>query len=143
MGLLLAMPKQATETDKDTYAQRLDKWLWYARVTKSRTLASALIQAGKVRINRIRSDKPSHVVKVNDVITVAIAGRVRVLKVLEPGSRRGPAVEAAQLYEDLTPAPAAHTAEAGVSSGPMKSGGQRPTKRDRRVLDRLRHKGFD
>ncbi len=134
------MPNQTTGRDRQNLAQRLDKWLWYARVTKSRTLASTLVQAGKVRINRVKSDKPSHAIKVNDVI--AIGGRVRVLKVLALGARRGPAVEAALLYEDLTPAVAKPTSESGLAEA-MKSGGQRPTKRNRRILDRWKNKGFD
>src|SRR5690554_1297907 len=83
--------------------QRLDKWLWYARVTKSRTLAASLIEGGKVRVNRTRTDKPSHQVRAGDVITATVHRNVRVLKVLAPGTRRGPATEARSLYEELTP----------------------------------------
>ena len=84
-------------------AQRLDKWLWFARVVKSRSLAAALVADGKVRVNRERTSKPSQPLRVGDVVTVAVHARIRVLKVLAPGARRGPPAEAHQLYEDLTP----------------------------------------
>ncbi|MGB3718021.1 MAG: RNA-binding S4 domain-containing protein [Hyphomicrobiaceae bacterium] len=118
-------------------AQRLDKWLWFARVVKTRSLATALVQSGKVRVNRIRTDKPSHTIRPGDVITVTAHSRVRVLKVLATGERRGPATEARELYEELTPPPTAfegHEAELGPQRAP---GSGRPTKRDRRAIERL------
>lgn len=133
-------------------AQRLDKWLWYARVTKSRTLAATLIEGGKVRVNRVRTDKPSHQVRVGDVITATVHRAVRVLKVLQPGTRRGPASEACSLYEDLTPRPepisggtnAATDAPSVFEPIPIDrpQGLGRPTKRDRRKLDRFRDGGL-
>lgn len=118
-------------------AQRLDKWLWFARVVKTRSLATALVQSGKVRVNRIRTDKPSHTIRPGDVITVTAHSRVRVLKVLATGERRGPATEARELYEELNPPPTAfegHEAELGPQRAP---GSGRPTKRDRRAIERL------
>jgi ribosome-associated heat shock protein Hsp15 len=86
-------------TDKPSApAQRLDKWLWFARVTKSRTAAAELVGSGKVRVNRVRVTKPSHLLREGDVLTVAVRGEVRVLQVLSGGTRRGPAQEARQLY---------------------------------------------
>ena len=114
--------------------QRLDKWLWFTRVVKSRTLAAGLIADGRVRVNRERTTKPSASVRAGDVVTVAIRARVMVLKVLAPGERRGPPVEARQLFEDLSP-PAAKPDTGGA--GPRASGSGRPTKRDRRAIDRL------
>lgn len=90
-------PGAATET------QRLDKWLWHARVVKTRSIATALVQAGKVRVNRERIIKASAMVKLGDVITVVAGGRVRVLRVAGFAERRGPASEAQALYGDLTP----------------------------------------
>lgn len=110
--------------------QRLDKWLWYARLAKTRTLAQKLSVSGHVRINRDRIDSASHPVKTGDVLTVALAGGVRVLKILATGERRGPATEARLLYEDLSPP----TPRAVPGQG---AGGIRPTKRERRVLDRF------
>jgi ribosome-associated heat shock protein Hsp15 len=83
-------------------AQRLDKWLWFARVTKSRSLAAQLVQDGKVRINRARAAKPSQAVRPDDILTIAVRGEVQVLKVLAPGLRRGPPAEARRLYEVLS-----------------------------------------
>jgi len=83
--------------------QRLDKWLWFARVVKTRSLAASLVLDGKVRVNRVRIQKPSQTVRPGDVITVTAHSRVRVLKVLATGERRGPAVVAQTLDEDLTP----------------------------------------
>jgi ribosome-associated heat shock protein Hsp15 len=78
--------------------QRLDKWLWFARVMKSRTLAAELVGSGKVRVNRVRVIKPSHMLHEGDVLTVALRGQVRVLQVLSVGTRRGPPQEARMLY---------------------------------------------
>jgi ribosome-associated heat shock protein Hsp15 len=123
-------------------AQRLDRWLWFSRVVRSRTLAASLITAGKVRVNKIKAEKPSQSVKPGDVVTSSIKKSVRVLRVKATGERRGPASEAAALYEDLTP-PAAKPvngeAGTGVQHGAVGRlpGTGRPTKRDRRSIDRL------
>jgi ribosome-associated heat shock protein Hsp15 len=85
--------------------QRLDKWLYFARLAKSRTLAAEWILAGKVRVNRARAGKPSQLLRPGEVVTIALHGRVLVLKVLAAGERRGPASEARGLYEVLSPAP--------------------------------------
>ena len=81
--------------------QRLDKWLWFARMVKTRTLAAAIVSQGQVRLNKVKVVKPAHEVGPGDVITLAIHGRVRVLKVLAIAARRGPASEAQTLYEDM------------------------------------------
>jgi ribosome-associated heat shock protein Hsp15 len=83
--------------------QRLDKWLWHARIIKTRSLAAQFVEQGKFRVNREKTVKPSHGVKTGDVITAAIFGRVRVLRIAALGARRGPAPEAQALYVDLTP----------------------------------------
>jgi ribosome-associated heat shock protein Hsp15 len=81
--------------------QRLDKWLWHARVVKARTSAAALIEAGHVRINGVREKDPGHAVKAGDVLTVGLDRTVRVLKVVGFAERRGDATAARVLYEDL------------------------------------------
>lgn len=81
--------------------QRLDKWLWFARAAKTRTLAAKLVTSGAVRINRLRVEAPSHPVKVGDVLTIALRSGVAVWRVCDLGERRGPAVVARRLYEDL------------------------------------------
>ena len=81
--------------------QRLDKWLWHARVVKARSSAAALVVSGHVRINGVREKTPGHGVKAGDVVTVALDRSVRVLKVLGFAERRGDAQAARGLYEDL------------------------------------------
>jgi ribosome-associated heat shock protein Hsp15 len=109
--------------------------LWFARIVKSRTYAATLVAEGKFRVNRIKVDKPSHWVKPGDVVTSTAQRTVRIFRVLAPGRRRGPAAEAALLYEDLTPQ---RPAVAPVEAAPMRAPGTgRPTKRDRRAIDRL------
>ena len=81
--------------------QRLDKWLWHARVVKARSSAAALVEAGHVRINGVRERAPGHAVKAGDVLTIALDNSVRVLKVVAFAERRGDASAARVLYEDL------------------------------------------
>jgi ribosome-associated heat shock protein Hsp15 len=116
---------------------RLDKWLWYARVVKSRTLATGLVEDGKVRLNRERMTKPSQAVRIGDVLTISVGPRVRILEVAAMGTRRGPANEAQALYVDRTPPPPPPAAPVPLLSGERPSGAGRPTKRDRRLIARL------
>lgn len=81
--------------------QRLDKWLWHARVVKARTSAAALVERGHVRINGVRETSPGHAVKAGDVITIALDRGVRLMKVAGFSERRGDATAARVLYEDL------------------------------------------
>jgi ribosome-associated heat shock protein Hsp15 len=81
--------------------QRLDKWLWHARVVKARTSAAELVERGHVRINGVRETSPGHAVKPGDVLTIALDRSVRVLKVIGFSERRGDAPSARVLYEDL------------------------------------------
>ncbi|RWR09397.1 RNA-binding S4 domain-containing protein [Paenirhodobacter populi] len=80
---------------------RIDKWLWHARLVKTRGLAADLVSGGKVRVNGARIEKPGRAVGPGDVLTVSVAGRVRLLRILDCGLRRGPAGEAAELFLDL------------------------------------------
>jgi ribosome-associated heat shock protein Hsp15 len=84
-------------------AQRLDRWLWFSRLVKSRTQAGELLVQGKIRINRVRASKASQTVKAGDVLTIASRGKVRIVKILALGDRRGPPQEAQGLYEALGP----------------------------------------
>ncbi|KAA0968875.1 RNA-binding S4 domain-containing protein [Aureimonas fodinaquatilis] len=81
--------------------QRIDKWLFFARIVKSRSLAQELLSSGAVRLNRVKVQHNARVVRAGDVLTIAIANRVRVLRIAAIGIRRGPAAEAATLYFDL------------------------------------------
>lgn len=85
--------------------QRLDKWLWHARVVKARTSAAALVEAGHVRINGNRETAPGHAVKLGDVLTVALDRTVRLLKITGFAERRGDAIAARELYADLQDQP--------------------------------------
>ena len=82
-------------------AQRLDKWLWYARFAKSRSVAVKLIEGGCIRVNRQRVTKAAAGIKCGDVLTATIHGHVRVIEVKSLGERRGPASEAQALYAEL------------------------------------------
>lgn len=81
--------------------QRIDKWLWHARVVRTRSGAAALAAAGHVRINGRRVGGPSHTVRLGDVVTVALDRAVRVFKVVAFADRRGSADEACVLREML------------------------------------------
>lgn len=121
---------------------RADKWLWHARFFKSRSLATQICQAGKLRLSGLGVVKPHHKVKPGDVLTFPQAHHVRVVKILALGTRRGPASEAHALYEDLKPPALESRLPAGtpdaLASARREPGAGRPTKRERRALDRLR-----
>jgi len=121
--------------------QRLDKWLWFARVIKTRTLAAGLVSDGRVRVNRERIVKPSQTVRSGDVITVSVGAHVRVLEMLSAGTRRGPPAEAQLLFRELTPRRTPGTdvqLSKVLEQGERDEGSGRPTKRDRRAINRLR-----
>jgi ribosome-associated heat shock protein Hsp15 len=82
--------------------QRIDRWLWHARLVRTRGAAAALAGAGYVRVNGMRIDAPGRMVRTGDVITVALERSVRVLKVIRFCERRGPAGSGEALYEELT-----------------------------------------
>ena len=82
--------------------QRIDRWLWHARIVRSRMAAAALANSGYVRVNGQRIRAASRVVHMGDVITVALTNTVRVIKVRGFVERRGPGGTGATLYEDLT-----------------------------------------
>lgn len=112
---------------------RIDKWLWHARFFKARTAASAFVADGRVRVNAERVVKPARVVGADDVLTFAYGDRVRVLRIIAPGTRRGPAPEAQTLYEDLTPND--ETAPKDKTQGnPRFDGKGRPGKAERRNM---------
>ncbi len=125
----------------DDNARRLDLWLWFARFFKSRTLATRFVQSGRLRVNNDVIKKAHHNLRVGDVLTFPKADQVRVVKLLDLGLRRGAAPEAQALYEDLSPpAPKREGRKGGANTvaGVREPGSGRPTKQQRRALDRLR-----
>ncbi|MGI9373348.1 MAG: RNA-binding S4 domain-containing protein [Hyphomicrobiales bacterium] len=126
-------------TDTPHTTQRVDKWLWYARIVKTRTLGAKLVSGGKVRLNKQRISKPSHVVKPGDTLTFMLHERLRVLNIVNCGARRGPASEAQALYDDLNPELERKLEKSRNSQVAARlPGSGRPTKKERRDLNKLR-----
>ena len=113
---------------------RIDKWLWHARFFKTRSLAAKVVSSGKLRVNGQPVAKPGYAVSELDVLTFPQAKEVRVIKVLALGERRGPAVEAQMLYEDLQPP----EPRASAPHVPRFEGKGRPSKKDRRAMQQTR-----
>lgn len=109
---------------------RIDKWLWQARFFKTRSLAARVVSEGQVRLNSARVAKPAQPVAIDDVLTFPQGTRIRVVRVSAIGTRRGPAAEAQTLFTDLTPPETDQPQTERV--------GERPTKRDRRLIDEFR-----
>ena len=116
---------------------RLDKWLWAARFFKTRGLAQRAIAAGQVKLNEERT-KPAHEVKVGDLIFLRKEQTEWTLHVRDLSERRGPAVQASRLYEETEASRAERERRKDLrSQEPASTIKGRPTKRDRRLLDRL------
>lgn len=117
---------------------RIDSWLWAVRVYKTRSLATAACRAGHVRLNGERV-KAAQNVRPGDEVRARLSGFDRILKVVKTATKRGSATVAAECFVDLTPPPPPREEVAFV---PLRDrGAGRPTKRDRRDLDRLRGLG--
>ncbi len=126
--------------DAGEKALRLDKWLWYARFFKTRGLATKVIAGGRLRLDGEVMTKPHRAALVGQVLTFAQGSRVRVIKILALGSRRGPADEASLLYEDLAPPEPKKAGDAPKERyfEERLRGSGRPTKRERRQTDKLK-----
>jgi len=109
--------------------QRIDKWLWYARFYKSRSLCAKQVSEGKVCVNDVKISKPAHGVVLGDVLTFIKADQPRVIKVLDLGVRRGSAPEAQLLYKDSSPPRARREF---VPPNPRYEGKGRPSAKERR-----------
>ncbi|MFP6710898.1 MAG: RNA-binding S4 domain-containing protein [Rhodospirillales bacterium] len=118
---------------------RLDKWLWHARFMKSRSLATKFCQSSKVRVNGDITSKAHHAVRLGDVLTFPKGLDIRIIKIIELGTRRGPAPEAQALYEDLAPPvrQKKEDKEPVATVGKREMGSGRPTKTERRAIDKL------
>ena len=121
---------------------RLDKWLWYARFFKTRSLATKMISSGQLRINGEVTSKPHRQAQIGQVLTFAQGSYIRVIRIDEISKRRGPAAEAAMLYTDLDPPSARDTnKEVRLHNSRFENrliGSGRPTKKDRRQTTRLK-----
>jgi ribosome-associated heat shock protein Hsp15 len=118
---------------------RVDKWLWHARLFKSRGLAGEAATSGHLRVNGAKIDKASYAVKPGDVLTFPKAGYIRIIRIEALGARRGPAAEAQALYEDLDP-PQPRPREEKLETATREAGSGRPTKRERREIDALKRR---
>ena len=112
---------------------RLDKWLWAARMYKSRSMASDACENGRVRVNEAIA-RPSRTVRLGDTIESSVEGGKKIWVVKGLSNRRGPASVAVTLYEDRSPPPPPR--EPVVARWDRGEG--RPTKRDRRQMDKMR-----
>ncbi|SFV36965.1 ribosome-associated heat shock protein Hsp15 [Devosia crocina] len=123
-----------------SHKERLDRFLFFSRAVKSRTLAQKLIETGAIRVNSERTERSDHKVGAGDVLTMSLHGRILVWRILDPGTRRGPASEAQGLYEDISPPAPPRTErspfEAAIAGRPQGTG--RPTKKERRETDALK-----
>ena len=113
-------------------SRRLDKWLWYSRFFKSRSLATKFCASGKLRLNEKVVRKAHYGLHVGDVLTFPRGPHIRVVRVVGLGTRRGPASEAQTLYQDLTPA------EPSPRPKPKSERRGKPTKKERRDHARMR-----
>ena len=120
--------------------QRIDKWLFFARIVKSRSLAQKLVEGGGVSLNGPACRSASQTVKPGDRLLIRLDRTVRDIEMVKAGERRGPAAEAQALFIDHTaPPPPRDAAPQGLVAEP----GGRPEKAERRAYERLRAAIFD
>lgn len=127
--------------DAPRVRQRIDKWLWHARFFRTRTLAAKAVETGRCRVNRERVHKPGSTVHPGDVLTFVQGPHIRVIEIVAMTERRGPAREAAVLYNDLDPPqPRGQRGVEEATGAPPRrdTGAGRPTKKERRDIERLR-----
>ncbi len=78
---------------------RIDRWLFHARLCRTRSMAQEAAASGRVRLNGVRVEKPGHAVKPGDILTLGLGGQILALRIVALAERRGPAIEAKALYE--------------------------------------------
>jgi len=89
--------------NEQTPSQRIDKWLWHARIIKSRSLAQKLITSGKVRVDTVKITNASSQVRSSNVLTISLERDIKIIEITGIPKRRGPFSEAQTFYNDLTP----------------------------------------
>ena len=136
------MSKSDNDGMKSAEPLRLDKWLWYARFFKTRSLATKFISSGKLRIDGQIVNKPHRQTQIGHVLTFVLVEHARVIKIVDFGGRRGPAPEAQTLYEDLAPLPPRNQKDDSelrrLDFESRERGTGRPTKRERRDTVKLK-----
>ena len=133
----------ADQPDTGPGKLRIDRWLWFARFFKTRSLASRLAASRKIRVDGNVISKASQTVTVGNVLTFPQGRIIRTVRIVALGERRGPATEAIALYEDL--APPEDNKPVSRERGPLEPvaparrdpGAGRPTKAQRRAMDRF------
>ncbi|MEM7213969.1 MAG: RNA-binding S4 domain-containing protein [Pseudomonadota bacterium] len=123
---------------EDLNSQRIDKWLWHARFTKSRSLAQKLVSGGGVRVDRERVNSPSRLVKPGNVLTLSLPRKVMVVEISDLSKRRGPYSEASLLYKDMTPVLESKVDSTEERANQSEVKEARPDKRKRRQAIRLK-----
>ncbi len=118
---------------------RLDKWLWFARVVKTRTLAQKLVRSHKIRLNKLKISNPAKTVAPGDVLTITLERQIKVLEITACANRRGPYSFAATLYKDLSPIPKPRTAHEKSAKNAVERV-SRPDKYARRKLLALKNR---
>ena len=135
------MAKQTAPDASTPGRVRIDKWLWAARFFKTRSLAAEAVTAGKVEVNEERV-KPAKLVQVGDSVSVRLGPYLHIVHVRAISERRGPATVAATLYEETAESSAARAKLAEqlrmAPAAFVYEEKGRPTKRDRREIDRFR-----
>ena len=125
---------------------RLDKWLWYGRVFKTRSAATKVISGGRFRLDGTVMNKPHRKALCGQVLTFIQGERIRVIKIMALGCRRGPASEASLLFEDLAPICGLPSKTSKLKQPEFEArskGSGRPTKLQRRATDRLKARNND
>ncbi len=127
------------------HKERLDRFLFFSRAVKSRTLAQKIIETGAIRVNSERTERSDQKVGAGDVLTMTLHGRILIWRIIDPGTRRGPASEAQSLYDDISPPmpPRAEKSPYDAAIAERTPGTGRPTKKERRDTDRLLEGGDD
>ena len=116
---------------------RLDIYLYYIRIFKSRSIATKFVSTNRLRISGKVTQKPHKMISIGDVLTMTINDNVKIFKVLDIPNRRGPYSESLNFYEDITPIENIHREVDENSNIKFMDRVGRPTKRERRLTDRL------
>tara|TARA_B100000886_G_C20182936_1_gene390934 strand:- start:101 stop:496 length:396 start_codon:yes stop_codon:yes gene_type:complete len=116
---------------------RLDIYLYYIRIFKSRSLATKFVSSNRLRVSGQVTQKPNKMISIGDVLSMIIRGNIKIVKVLDIPNRRGPYIETLNFYEDITPIENIQKKEGIKLNTKFAERVGRPTKRERRQTDRL------